>query len=211
MPGGIELTLEAERHLHIAPETRLLSVACGTGEIECYLAEKYGCQVLGIDISQDYIARAQEKARARGLNKLTHFQVGDGNALAVGAATSDVVYCSGALGDYLQDGMAEFHRVLRPGGKAVVIDIVWRRDQIPGHVARYWSVGAGKVLTLAGKCRSFEGHGFQTDFARAYHEPSWWEAYYEDREPTPAWQAERAHYRAHKHYVAAGLFVMKKT
>jgi cyclopropane fatty-acyl-phospholipid synthase-like methyltransferase len=40
MPGGIELTREAEGQLDIEADTRLLSVACGTGEIELFLAVK---------------------------------------------------------------------------------------------------------------------------------------------------------------------------
>jgi hypothetical protein len=47
MPGGIELTLEAERFLDVQRDTRMLSVGCGTGELELYLAEKYGCTVEG--------------------------------------------------------------------------------------------------------------------------------------------------------------------
>lgn len=210
MPGGIPLTLEAERHLEITPETWLLSVACGTGEIECYLALKYGCQVLGVDVRKDHVARAQEKARARGLGHLVQLAIGDGNALQVGAGTFDLVYCSGAFSDYLGNGLAEFYRVLKPGGRAVVIDIIFRSDHVPPHVEEYWSVGATKVTTLAGRCRDFAGHGFGTLFAQGYHQPSWWEAYYEDREPTPGWQAERARYRVHKDYVGVGLFVMEK-
>jgi len=210
MPGGIPLTLEAERHLDITPQTRLLSVACGTGEIECYFAEKYRCTVLGIDKSWDQIVKARKKAWDRGLNDLVTFTVGDGNALSVGAGTFDLVYCSGAFSDYLYNGLAEFHRVLRPGGRAVVIDIIWQKEPLPAHIEEYWRVGVGGVATLAGRCQDLAEHGFRTVFAQAYHEPSWWEAYYEDREPTRAWQTERAKYRLHKEYVAVGLFVMAK-
>ena len=210
MPGGIPLTLEAEAHLDITAATRLLSMACGTGEIECYFAEKYGCKVLGIDLSEGHVAKARIKAWVRALEGLAEFRVGDGNALQVDAEGFDLVYCSGALCDFLDNGLAEFHRVLRPGVRVVVIDIIWRTDQIPLHVERYWSVGLTRVMTLAEECRSFAAHGFKTVFAQAYHEPSWWEAYYEDREPTVGWQRERAKYRVHKDYVGVGLFVMEK-
>jgi len=210
MPGGIPLTQEAERHLSIAAETRLLGVACGTGEIECYFAEKYGCTVLGIDLSEASVARARSKSRARGLEALARFQVGDGNALQLDAETFDLVYCSGALCDYLDKGLAEFHRVLRPGGRAVVIDVIWRRDDVPPHIEQYWSVGATRVMTLAAKCQAFAAEGFSMLFAQVYDEPSWWEAYYQDREPSTAWQRERAKYQLHQNYVGVGLFVAEK-
>jgi hypothetical protein len=40
MPGGIELTREAEPYLALDSFVTLLSVACGTGELELYLAAK---------------------------------------------------------------------------------------------------------------------------------------------------------------------------
>lgn len=43
MPGGIELTQIAEDQMDLSSDSKLLSVACGTGELELYLAEKYGC------------------------------------------------------------------------------------------------------------------------------------------------------------------------
>ena len=92
----------------------------------------------------------------------------------------------------------------------MVIDVVFQSDQVPFHVEQYWSVGATRVMTVADECRAFADHGFKTVFAESYDEPSWWEAYYEDREPTQAWHAERARYRVHQDYVAVGLFVMEK-
>jgi len=210
MPGGIPLTLEAEGYLEMTPQTRLLSVACGTGEIECYLAAKYRCRVLGIDLNEEHVARAGQKARSRGLEGLACFEVGDGNALGVDDGAFDVAYCSGALCDYLANGLTEFHRVLKPNGRAVVIDITWRRDRVPPHIERYWSVGATRVMTMAARCLAFADHGFRVVFAQVYHHPSWWEAYYEDRGPTEGWQAERAKYRVHQDYVGVGLFVIQK-
>ncbi|MBL7201822.1 MAG: hypothetical protein ISS56_16910, partial [Anaerolineae bacterium] len=49
MPGGVELTLETEPYLALSPDTHLLSVACGTGELELYLAGRHGCRVFGVD------------------------------------------------------------------------------------------------------------------------------------------------------------------
>jgi ubiquinone/menaquinone biosynthesis C-methylase UbiE len=89
--------MEAERHLHLDPSTTVLSVACGTGELEIYWAEKYGCQVIGIDSAKSFVQQAQEKANARGLDHLALFRIGDGNVLDFEDTTFDIVFCSGAL------------------------------------------------------------------------------------------------------------------
>lgn len=211
MPGGIELTLEAERHLDMNPDTKVLSVACGTGELECYLAENYGCAIVGIDITEGFIERARKKAAARGLGSLVQFKIGDGNCLEFGNGMFDVVFCSGALCEFYDNGLAEFHRVLRRGGRAAIIDVIWKSEQVPRDVEQCWTEGTAKILTLDGNCRAFTSHGFKVLFSQAYHEPSWWEAYYDDRGNAPNWQQERANYRAHKDYIVLGLFVTEKT
>jgi ubiquinone/menaquinone biosynthesis C-methylase UbiE len=211
MPGGIELTMEAERHLNLNSDTKLLSVACGTGELECYLAEKYRCPVVGIDITERFIERARKKAVARGLDNLVQFKIGDGNSIEFDKETFDRVFCSGGLCDFFDKGVAEFHRVLKHGGKAAVIDVVWKNEQVPIEVKQCWTGEISKVQTLEEDCRTFESRGFKVLFAWEYDEPSWWEAYYDDRGNAPNWQQERANYRDHKNYIALGLFVIEKT
>ncbi|NIM92228.1 MAG: methyltransferase domain-containing protein [Anaerolineales bacterium] len=210
MPGGIELTKEAERHVNLRANTRMLSVACGTGELELYLAEKYKCYIVGVDTSDDFIRSAREKTAARRLGDLVTFEVGDGNALTFGDASFDVVFCSGALCAFFDNGLREFHRVLKPGGRAVVIDVIWRREDVPEEIERCWTGGTACVLTLNGNEQAFATHQFHTLFAREYHEPSWWEAYYEDRGNASHWQEERQNYRAHQDYIGLGLFVIEK-
>lgn len=211
MPGGIELTKEAEQHVSLNTDTRMLSVACGTGELELNLAEVYKCQIVGIDSSASFIGTAREKAAARKLDHLVSFEIGDGNALTFEEASFDAIFCSGALCAFFDNGLREFQRVLKPGGTAVVTDILWRRNDVPEEIQQCWTGGTARVLTLKGNERAFAARGFRTLFARAYHEPLWWEAYYADRGNAPHWQEERRNYRAHQDYIGLGLFVLEKT
>jgi ubiquinone/menaquinone biosynthesis C-methylase UbiE len=210
MPGGIELTLEAERRLDIHPDNRLLSVACGTGELELYLAEKYGCSIEAIDIGEWAITRAREKVASRGLEHLVRFEIGDGNSLKFGAAVFDVVFCSGALGAFYDSGLKEFHRVLVPGGRAAIIEVIWRTERVPSSIQQRWTEGSAAILTIGGNHQAFEKQGFRVLFSKAYHEPSWWEAYYDDRGDATHWQEERASYRAHQDYLGLGVFILEK-
>jgi ubiquinone/menaquinone biosynthesis C-methylase UbiE len=210
MPGGIEMTLEAERHIEVSPNSRWLSVACGTGEIELYLAEKYGCSIVGVDIGEWAVGRARKKAAARGLDHLATFEIGDGSALRFGAETFDGVFCSGALCAFLDQGLGEFHRVLGMGGTAVVLEVAWRREPVPEEVIQRWAGEEAAILTVDGYAHVFEDHGFVVRFAQGYHEPAWWDAYYDDRGGASHWQEERANYVADREYLGVGLFVLGK-
>jgi ubiquinone/menaquinone biosynthesis C-methylase UbiE len=70
MPGGVELTKKAEQHMGLGPSTIMLSVACGNGELELYLAEKYKCHIVGIDADEGFIRSAREKTATRKLDDL---------------------------------------------------------------------------------------------------------------------------------------------
>jgi ubiquinone/menaquinone biosynthesis C-methylase UbiE len=211
MPGGIELTREAEVQMGLGPSTTMLSVACGTGELELFLAEKFKCQLVGIDLDEGFIRRAREKTAARNLADSASFEIGDGNSLRFEEASFDVVFCSGALCAFFENGLREFHRVLKPGGRIAVIDVIWRREDVPKEVADRWTEGAAEILTVNGNCAAFKEKGFRVLFSRAYHEPSWWDAYYQDRGTAPYWIAEYERYKQDQEYLGLGLFVIEKT
>ena len=100
--------------------------------------------------------------------------------------------------------------MLGPGGRAAILDVIWRRDPVPAHVADRWAGVDAVLLTLEGNRRAFEGHGFRVRYARAYHEPAWWLAYYDDRGEAPHWRQERADYETDQAYLGLGLFVLEK-
>lgn len=95
-----------------------LDAACGTGRLSALLAE-YGHRVVGVDSSPDMLARAIERV-PRG-----DFRQGDLRTLPVDGDAVDLAVCSLALTHVpdLKPVMAEFARVLRPGGHLLVADI----------------------------------------------------------------------------------------
>ncbi|KAF4410168.1 MULTISPECIES: class I SAM-dependent methyltransferase [Streptomyces] len=95
-----------------------LDAACGTGRMTALLAER-GHRTVGVDSSADMLARARERVPAG------EFLLGDLRRLPVADDAMDLVVCSLALTHVPDLGpvMAEFARVLRPGGHLVTSDI----------------------------------------------------------------------------------------
>ncbi|WP_127933180.1 class I SAM-dependent methyltransferase [Nonomuraea polychroma] len=95
-----------------------LDAACGTGRLAAYLAGR-GHRVLGVDSSPDMLARARERVPQG------EFHLGDLNRLPLPDDAVDLVVCSLALTHVpaLDPVLAEFARVLRPGGQVVISDI----------------------------------------------------------------------------------------
>jgi SAM-dependent methyltransferase len=95
-----------------------LDAACGTGRYAELLAGR-GHRVLGVDGSPDMLARARTRV-PRG-----EFLLGDLHRLPVADAGVDLVVCGLALTHVpaLEPVLAEFARVLRPGGHLVIADM----------------------------------------------------------------------------------------
>jgi ubiquinone/menaquinone biosynthesis C-methylase UbiE len=106
---------------------RVLDVGCGTGFLALRFAE-LGHTVTGIDLSPQMIDRARLKAeRAR---QQIDFRVGDAAALDCVDETYDLVVARHVIWN-LPDperGIAEWLRVLRPGGRLVLIEGKWANN-----------------------------------------------------------------------------------
>jgi demethylmenaquinone methyltransferase/2-methoxy-6-polyprenyl-1,4-benzoquinol methylase len=102
----------------VGPGSRALDVATGTGDLAVELASR-GAEVVGMDFSESMLELARRKAPALA------FEPGDAQALAYADASFDaatVGFGARNFGD-LRLGLSEMARVVRPGGRVVVLEI----------------------------------------------------------------------------------------
>lgn len=106
---------------------RILDVACGTGDstISIARAAAEGSEVIGADISEGMMALVKGKAEKAGVGERISLQVADGEALPYGEGAFDRVTCAFGIRNFehKERGLAEFRRVLKPGGKAVILEL----------------------------------------------------------------------------------------
>ena len=106
---------------------RILDVACGTGDstISIARAAAEGTTVTGADISEGMMALVMEKAEKAGVGDRIDLQVADGENLPYGDGTFDRVTCAFGIRNFehKEKGLQEFLRVLRPGGRAVILEL----------------------------------------------------------------------------------------
>ena len=128
--------------LALQPGEAALDLGSGPGFLAAEMAAEVGPsgRISGIDISETMVAMAQEHCSAAGLDGRVDFQLGDVTELpfpdeSFDAAVSTQVY------EYvsdLDDAIAEVRRVLKPGGRLIVVDTDW--DSLVWH-------GADSVLS----------------------------------------------------------------
>jgi demethylmenaquinone methyltransferase/2-methoxy-6-polyprenyl-1,4-benzoquinol methylase len=110
----------------LEPGDTALDVCCGTGDLAIELATRVGPDgsVVGCDFSERMLDLARAKAGRRGVAAV-RFEWGDALRLPYGDASFDaatVAFGARNLSD-LDRGLSELRRVVRPGGRLVILEI----------------------------------------------------------------------------------------
>lgn len=125
----VEHHAEALRLANIQAGQRVLDVACGTGRGTVGLAQAVGAagSVDALDLSEAMLDQARTKIEKLGLDDRVHFKQGNARELPYLDSTFDLVY-NGYMFDLIPlDGfmpiLKEMARVLKPGGKLVLVNM----------------------------------------------------------------------------------------
>lgn len=158
---GLEKTEEMARMCKIGKGKRVLDIGCGKGVTACYLAQKYGCEVVGIDVSEIMVEYARELARKKGLDGKVSFRIADAHNLPFEDESFDIVIaeCTTVLLDK-EKAFREFIRVLKPGGYIGDLEMIWRKQPPEELVEKTYEVWGGfKTMTIEKWKRFFEKLG----------------------------------------------------
>ncbi len=124
--GGLEATRRVISELRVGRGDMVLDIGCGIGGTGRELAREYGACCVGVDLVPEFIDTANELSRRVGLQDKTRFIAASALKLPLQDAMFDGVAIM-HLGMNVEDKqrmLAEAYRVLRPGKRLVICEIM---------------------------------------------------------------------------------------
>ena len=128
----------AVRLAQVAPGERVLDVACGTGELTSAFRDLTQAErVVGLDYTPEML----EVARAKRLKPGVEYMQGDAMMLPLPSAGFDVVSIAFGIRNVRDPAaaIAEFRRVLKPGGRLVILEFSRPRNPLVRAVNDFYS------------------------------------------------------------------------
>lgn len=111
--------------LNIGGHSKVLEVACGVGGISCLMATEVAAIVHGIDIAEEAVRAAKDRAEVLGLTDRVEFSVEDASkTLKFSEGGFDAIFCNDSINHLAgrDQVLADWYRILASGGRVLFTD-----------------------------------------------------------------------------------------
>lgn len=148
--GGYTATDELHDLCHLDQAQEVLDVGCGIGVGPAYIAKKFGCRVMAVDLSEDMLKWAQQRAERESVSEIIEFRQADVRSLPFEDNRFDAVLVESVLA-FVEDkrtAIDELLRVTKPGGYIGLNESYW--TEMPESMGEWDSLSIGpSIITEA--------------------------------------------------------------
>lgn len=131
--GGIEATSALLEQIEITPQMTVIDIGCGIGGAARHIVHRYGARVLGVDLTEEFVATGRALNTRLHLEDRIDLQQGSATALPFDDEGADLVTMF-HVGMNIEDKTALFSevaRVLKPLGHFALFDVMRDQDDSP--------------------------------------------------------------------------------
>jgi demethylmenaquinone methyltransferase/2-methoxy-6-polyprenyl-1,4-benzoquinol methylase len=150
---------KAVKMLQPVNPSRILDIATGTGDFAIESLSLNPAEIIGIDISEGMLAKGREKMVKRKVDHIISMRLGDSEDLPFEDNYFDALTVGFGVRNFqnLEKGLAEMLRVVRPGGKLIVLEFS-KPKKFP--VKQYYHFHSKYIIPFFGKTISKDSSAY---------------------------------------------------
>jgi len=160
------------KQLDPAVHKNILDIATGTADVPIQIIKRKDVDhITGLDLSEGMLKYGRKKVSAAGMDDQITLVQGDSENLPYEAGSFDAVTASFGVRNFenLEKGLSEMYRVLRPGGKLVILEF----SRITFAPIRWgFNFYFGKIMPLIGRLQSKDPRAYAYLFESVQAFPS---------------------------------------
>lgn len=182
VPGGKEYTLKAAEMAglqKLPANSKVLDAGCANGNSTFVLLEKYPVIVAAVDVDANSLKILEEKAASLNMSDRVSVYHRSMIDLDFDNESFDVIWSEGAIHNVgFYKGISYLKKFLKPGGKIVVSDLTWIKDNPPDEVFWYWKENYPDMKGIQENIKSMEKAGFKNIVYFEMGKDGFWDNYY---------------------------------
>ena len=127
--------------VHLPPGSLVLDVCCGTADIALEVVRQFqDAKVVGVDFCQEMLVLGRGKVGRAGFEGRVHLQAAEASALPFQDGSFEAAFVAFGIRNVVdyEKGLAELRRVVKPGGKVILLEFAMPEGRLFGPVYRLY-------------------------------------------------------------------------
>jgi len=161
-PGNTKETLKALSFIEgLTEKSKIADIGCGTGGQTMTLGQNTPCEIIGIDVWQDFINKFNQNSLHQNLQNRVKGIVGTMENLPFQEEELDLIWSEGSIYNIgFERGLNEWRKFLKIGGYIAVTENTWFSEERPDEIQEFWQKIYPEIDTIPNKVAQMQKAGY---------------------------------------------------
>jgi len=161
-PGNTEETLKALNFITgLTEKSKIADIGCGTGGQTMTLGQNTACEIIGVDVWQDFIHKFNRNSLNQNFQDRVKGIVGNMKNLPFHDEELDLIWSEGSIYNIgFERGLNEWRKFLKIGGYIAVTENTWFSEERPDEIQEFWQKVYPEIDTISNKVAQMQKAGY---------------------------------------------------